>query len=163
MGEADAVRCPYCGADDDRVLDSRATDDGTAIRRRRTCNACGKRFTTYERVETEENLRVVKRDGSIELFDRRKLLGGLLVACGKRPVSSESLEALANRIQQTFQTEGRREISSRELGERVMQGLRDIDEVAYVRFASVYRQFKDLDDFMSTLRQAIGDRGNPAP
>lgn len=152
------MRCPFCGADDDRVVDSRLTDDGTAIRRRRECNACERRFTTYERVESEENLRVVKRDGSMELFDRRKVLKGLLIACEKRPVGTEALESLVNRIYQRLQAEGRREVSSRELGEGVMRELRDIDQVAYVRFASVYRQFKDLEDFMSELRSVLGDR-----
>lgn len=151
------MRCPFCSVDDDRVVDSRSTDDGTAIRRRRECNSCGKRFTTYERVESEENIRVVKRDGAIELFDRRKLLKGILIACEKRPVSGDVLEGIVNRIHNGFQTEGRREIRSKELGDLVMAELRAIDEVAYVRFASVYRQFKDLDDFMAELRRVIGD------
>lgn len=151
------MRCPFCSADDDRVVDSRLTDDGTAIRRRRECNACAKRFTTYERVESEEQLRVIKRDGSIELFDRHKMLKGLLIACEKRRVDAEQLEAIVNRLQQNIQAEGRREVSSQELGAMVMNDLRRLDQVAYVRFASVYREFKDLDDFMTELKSVIGD------
>lgn len=151
------MRCPFCSSDDDRVVDSRLTDDGTAIRRRRECNACSRRFTTYERVESEEQLRVTKRDGSIELFDRYKLLKGLLIACEKRKVETEQLEAIVNRLQQNVQAEGRREVSSQEIGGMVMDDLRQLDQVAYVRFASVYREFKDLDDFMTELKAVIGD------
>jgi transcriptional repressor NrdR len=151
------LRCPYCQHDDDRVIDSRATDDGTAIRRRRACNQCNKRFTTYERVEGEENLRVIKKDGSIQVFDRRKILKGLLIACEKRPVSSEDLEAAVNRIYHLLLSEGEREINSTTIGQLVMNELRKLDQVAYVRFASVYRQFKDLDDFMSELRRVIAE------
>ena len=151
------MRCPYCHQDDDRVIDSRATDDGTAIRRRRVCNACGKRFTTYERVEGEETLRVVKKDGRIQAFDRKKMLAGLTVACEKRPVSTEDLEAATNRIHHALLTEGEREVSSTHIGEMVMAELRKMDEVAYVRFASVYRQFKDLDEFMAELKHLIHD------
>ena len=152
------MRCPFCDADDDRVVDSRLTDDGTAIRRRRECNACTKRYTTYERVESEEQLRVVKRDGSVELFDRHKLLKGLVVACEKRPVGTEILEGLCNKIQQALFAEGRREVSTEDIGARVMEELPKIDQVAYVRFASVYRQFKSVDDFMAELRTVIGDQ-----
>ncbi len=151
------MRCPYCQQDDDRVIDSRATDDGTAIRRRRVCNQCAKRFTTYERVEGEETLRVVKKDASIEVFDRRKILRGMLTATEKRPVSSEDLEAAVNRIHHRLLSEGEREIQSTAIGQQVMDELRQLDQVAYVRFASVYRQFKDLDDFMSELRRVIND------
>lgn len=150
------MRCPFCHTDDDRVVDSRQTDEGAAIRRRRECNNCSKRFTTYERVESEEHVRVVKSDGRIELFDRHKVLKGLLIACEKRQVGIEKLEALITRIYQNLVKEDIREVSSEELGRRVMVELRDIDDVAYVRFASVYRQFKDLDDFMSELRNIIG-------
>ena len=150
------VRCPFCQQDDDRVIDSRATDDGTAIRRRRVCNACGKRFTTYERVEGEEALRVLKKDGRTQPFDRRKLLQGMQVACEKRPVSTEALEAAANRIHHLLLAEGDREVPSNRIGELVMRELHDLDQVAYVRFASVYRQFKDLDEFMHELRHVIG-------
>jgi len=156
------VRCPFCNIDDDRVVDSRLTDDGTAIRRRRGCNACGQRFTTYERVESEEQLRVVKRDGRIELFDRHKIMKGLVLACEKRPVTTEQLEGTVNRIQQALLAEGKREVSSQDIGERVMEEIGGIDQVAYVRFASVYRQFKSIDDFMAELRTVIGDGGNGA-
>jgi transcriptional repressor NrdR len=153
------VRCPYCNQDDDRVIDSRATDDGTAIRRRRVCNSCGKRYTTYERVEGEEALRVVKKDGRIQSFDRRKILSGMITACEKRPVSSEDLEAAANRVHHRLLSQGDREISSNDIGQLVMDELHKLDQVAYVRFASVYRQFKDLDEFMSELRRVIGGGG----
>ena len=151
------MRCPFCQHDDDRVSDSRATDDGTAIRRRRECNRCGKRFTTYERVDGEENLRVVKKDGSIQAFDRSKILHGMLIACEKRPVSSQDLEAAVNRIHAKLVSDGDREIATVRIGQLVMDELRHLDQVAYVRFASVYRQFKDLDDFMLELRQVIGE------
>ena len=154
------MRCPFCHADDDRVVDSRLTDDGTAIRRRRECNSCSKRFTTYERVESEEHVRIVKSDGRIELFDRHKVLKGLMIACEKRPVTTEKLETLITHMYQQIIEDGLQEVSSEEIGRRVMASLRDMDEVAYVRFASVYRQFKDLDDFMSELRGIIGKGGD---
>ena len=150
------MRCPYCQQDDDRVIDSRATDDGTAIRRRRVCNACGKRFTTYERVEGEESLRVLKKDGRIQAFDRKKLLHGITVACEKRPVSTEELEATANRIHHALLSVGEREVPTARIGELVMGELHKLDQVAYVRFASVYRQFKDLDEFMTELKKVLG-------
>lgn len=150
------MRCPYCQQDDDRVIDSRATDDGTAIRRRRVCNACGKRFTTYERVEGEESLRVLKKDGRIQAFDRKKLLHGITVACEKRPVSTEELEATANRIHHALLSVGEREVPTARIGELVMAELHKLDQVAYVRFASVYRQFKDLDEFMTELKKVLG-------
>jgi transcriptional repressor NrdR len=145
------VRCPYCNQDDDRVIDSRTTDDGTAIRRRRQCNLCSKRFTTYERVEGEEALRVIKKDGRIQSFDRRKILNGLMTACEKRPVPSEDMEAAANRVHHRLLSDGVREVQSTRIGALVMDELRKLDQVAYVRFASVYRQFKDLDEFMQEL------------
>jgi transcriptional repressor NrdR len=157
------VRCPFCNHDDDRVLDSRATDDDTAIRRRRVCNLCGKRYTTYERVEGEEALRVVKKDGRIQSFDRRKILSGLMTACEKRPVSSDDLEAAANRVHHQLLSRGEREVNSNEIGQLVMSELHKLDQVAYVRFASVYRQFKDLDEFMIELRRVIGGGGPTQP
>jgi transcriptional repressor NrdR len=150
-----SLRCPYCNNDDDRVIDSRATDDGTAIRRRRACDQCNKRFTTYERVEGEEAMMVVKKDGRRQAFDRKKILHGMTVACEKRPVPMEELEAAANRIYHHLLSEGAREISSVEIGKRVMDELHRLDQVAYVRFASVYKQFKDLDEFMFELRRVI--------
>ena len=157
------MRCPFCNHDDDRVLDSRATDDDTAIRRRRVCNLCGKRYTTYERVEGEEALRVVKKDGRIQSFDRRKILSGLMTACEKRPVSSDDLEAAANRVHHQLLSRGEREVNSNEIGQLVMSELHKLDQVAYVRFASVYRQFKDLDEFMIELRRVIGGGGPSQP
>jgi transcriptional repressor NrdR len=157
------MRCPFCNQDDDRVIDSRAADDGTAIRRRRVCNHCGKRYTTYERVEGEEALRVVKNDSRIQSFDRRKILSGMITACEKRPVSSEDLEAAANRVHHELLSRGEREISSKEIGQLVMAELHKLDQVAYVRFASVYRQFKDLDEFMNELRRVIGGGGPQRP
>lgn len=145
------------------MLDSRATDDGTAIRRRRACNACGKRFTTYERIEGDEQIRVVKRDGRIQSFDRRKVLSGIITACEKRPVPSDELEAAANRIQSRILADGDREITSRRIGELVMDELRKLDQVAYVRFASVYRQFKDLDELLAEVTKVIGRDGAPRP
>ncbi len=152
------MRCPHCQADDDRVIDSRVTDDGTAIRRRRECASCAKRFTTYERIEGEELLRVVKRDGRVQSFDRRKLLNGMIVACEKRPVPSAELEAAVNRIHQALQAEGEREVTSQRIGELAMEELRRLDQVAYVRFASVYKQFQDLGEFMAELKKAIAPR-----
>ena len=161
------MRCPFCQQDDDRVIDSRATDDGTAIRRRRVCNACGKRFTTYERVDGEESLRVLKKDGRTQPFDRRKILQGMQVATEKRPVTTEALEAAVNRIHHLLLSEGDREVASNRIGELVMRELHGLDQVAYVRFASVYRQFKDLDEFMHELRHVIGggkpDERSPNP
>ena len=145
------------------MIDSRATDDGTSIRRRRACNGCSKRFTTYERVEGEEALRVIKKDGRIQSFDRRKILHGMLIACEKRPVVSEELEAAANRIHAGFLGDGLREVASTTIGEQVMAELHRLDQVAYVRFASVYRQFKDLDDFMAELRRVIGGGASLTP
>ena len=157
------MRCPFCNQDDDRVIDSRATDDGTAIRRRRVCNPCGKRYTTYERVEGEEALRVVKKDGRIQSFDRRKVLSGMITACEKRPVSSEDLEAAANRVHHQLLSRGDREVSANEIGQLVMSELHKLDQVAYVRFASVYRQFKDLDEFMNEMRRVLGGGGPDKP
>jgi transcriptional repressor NrdR len=151
------LRCPYCNHDDDRVIDSRATDDGTAIRRRRACDHCSKRFTTYERVEGEESLMVVKKDGRRQAFDRRKVLHGMTVACEKRPIPVEDLEAAVNRIYHHLLSDGVREVSSSTIGQKVMDELHRLDQVAYVRFASVYRQFKDLDEFMFELRRVIGE------
>lgn len=156
------MRCPFCQQDDDRVLDSRATDDGTAIRRRRTCNACNKRFTTYERIEGDEQIRVVKSDGRMQTFERRKLLQGMITACEKRPVPSADLEAAANRIHHQLLSDGVREVTSRRLGELVMEELRKLDQVAYVRFASVYRQFKDIDEFIAEVSRVIA-RGDAKP
>jgi|BEDMetMinimDraft_2_1075160.scaffolds.fasta_scaffold10416_2 transcriptional repressor NrdR len=146
----DAMRCPYCRHDDTRVLDSRPTEEGTAIRRRRECGQCGRRFTTYEHVE-ERPLYVVKKDGRREVFDRRKVLRGLITACEKRPVPLASLDALVGELERHLRDLGQDEVPSRVIGEFVMDRLRTLDSVAYVRFASVYREFQDLSSFRDLL------------
>lgn len=145
------MKCPFCGQDDDRVIDSRVVRDGYEVRRRRLCNRCGRRFTTYERV-AQELPYVIKRDGRREPFSREKVLSGLRKACEKRPISIDLLERIVDRIEAWVQEQGKREVSSVEIGERVMEELKRLDEVAYVRFASVYRQFKDINQFMDELR-----------
>lgn len=151
------MKCPYCGFVEDKVIDSRPTDEGLAVRRRRECSKCNKRFTTYEKVESVP-LMVIKKDESREAFDREKLLNGLLRASEKRPVSINVLEKLVNDIETQIQNSLRREITTQEIGEMVMAKLKDIDEVAYVRFASVYRQFKDINTFMDELRKLLRDK-----
>ena len=148
------MRCPYCGEVESKVIDSRPTDDGERIRRRRECLYCKKRFTTYEVVETVP-LMVVKKDGSREAFDRQKLLNGLMRACEKRPVSFDALEQAVDEIEQTLSNTMNREVTSLEIGEQAMQQLKNIDEVAYVRFASVYRQFSDINTFMDELKELL--------
>jgi len=149
------MRCPYCLDPDSKVVDSRPTDEGTSIRRRRECLTCGKRFTTYETVESLP-LVVVKKDGSRQSFDRGKLLGGMMKACEKRPVSLQRLEQAASDIEQQLLNSLTREVRTDQIGELVMEQLKQIDQVAYVRFASVYRQFKDIDSFMEELNKMIG-------
>ncbi len=149
------MRCPFCGQNGSKVLDSRALEDGLSIRRRRVCLACARRFTTYERAE-ESPLLVVKKDGRREQFDRGKILAGLRKACEKRPIPTETLENLADEIERDLRNRGDREVPTVEIGGQVMKALRRIDEVAYVRFASVYREFKDLETFrqeLETLRR----------
>ena len=148
------MKCPYCGYDESKVIDSRPTDEGERIRRRRECLKCGKRFTTYEVIETVPVV-VIKRDKYRETFDRNKLLGGLLRACEKRPVSLDTLERAVDEIQNTLQNSLDREIPSTVIGKLAMDKLKNIDEVAYVRFASVYRQFKDINTFMEELSRMI--------
>ncbi len=148
------MRCPFCGHDEDRVIDSRPSEEGAAIRRRRECIACGNRFTTYEKIETLPLL-VVKKDGTRQAFDRAKLYSGIMKACEKRPVSTEQIERLVDSIEASAQNALKRELSSREIGEMVMNGLKHIDEVAYVRFASVYRQFRDVNSFMTELNEIM--------
>jgi transcriptional repressor NrdR len=145
------VRCPFCGEKEDKVIDSRVSREGDVIRRRRECVGCERRFTTYERVEEVLPL-VVKKDGRRESFDRLKVMMGLKRACEKRPISAEALEAIVERIETRVQEEGRKEVPSREIGEAVMEALQSLDPVAYVRFASVYREFRDVDEFMDALR-----------
>lgn len=148
------MRCPFCGYIEDKVIDSRQSKDGDAIRRRRECLKCGGRFTSYERIE-EITPPVIKKDGRREPFDRQKILHGLEKACEKRPVSVESREALVGRIERHLQESGEKEIPSSWIGEQVMTGLKEIDEVAYVRFASVYRQFKDIKEFMEEIKGIV--------
>ncbi len=148
------MRCPFCSHGEDRVIDSRPSDEGSAIRRRRECIACGGRFTTYEKIETLPLL-VIKKDGTREPFDRDKLISGILKSCEKRPVSTSQIETLVNNIETSNQNALKREVTSHEIGEMVMDGLKKIDEVAYVRFASVYRQFKDVNSFLDELNQMM--------
>ena len=145
------MKCPFCGSQRDRVVDTRSARGDKAIRRRRECLDCKKRYTTYEYVESVE-LTVVKKDERREPFDRQKLMAGIVTACKKRPVSLEQIETIVEEIKNELQNLSQIEINSREIGERVMQKLHDLDEVAYVRFASVYRQFKDVSQFMEELK-----------
>jgi transcriptional repressor NrdR len=149
------VRCPYCGQTSEKVVDSREGKDGEVIRRRRECLECHRRFTTYERIE-EIQFMVVKKDGRREPFDRHKLLNGLLKATQKRPVSVAQLEAIADEVESRLSEKPDREIPSTEVGEIIMQRLHDLDEVAYVRFASVYRQFKDVHQFVEEVKGLLG-------
>ncbi len=148
------MKCPFCGNDEDRVIDSRPAEDGAAIRRRRECIRCNGRFTTYEKIETLPML-VVKKDGTREPYNQEKILGGLLKACEKRPVSNDQLMSILSFIENRIQGSANREISSRDIGELVMVKLKEIDEVAYVRFASVYRQFKDVNSFLNELNEML--------
>lgn len=151
------MHCPFCGHPDSKVIDSRASDEMNAIRRRRECLICQKRFTTYERIE-ETPLMVIKKDGRREPFDRQKVINGLLKACEKRPVAYAVLERLADTVERELRNRMDQEIKSAAIGEVVMEGLKEIDDVAYVRFASVYRQFKDLAIFMEELQGLLGQR-----
>ena len=151
------MRCPYCGYSESKVIDSRPADEGASIRRRRECLSCSTRFTTYETVESLPMV-VVKKDGSRQSFDRRKVLGGMIRACEKRPVPLAELEKIASEIEQDLQNSMEREISTETIGERVMERLRAVDQVAYVRFASVYRQFKDIDTFMAELNKLLAEK-----
>ena len=154
------MKCPYCGFKESKVVDPRPADEGSSIRRRRECLSCGKRFTTYETVESMPMV-VIKRDGSRQTFDRRKLVNGMLRACEKRPVSLAQLEKIGEEIEQELQNSLEREISTERVGELVMDKLKSVDEVAYVRFASVYRQFKDINTFMRELNKLLNeDEGN---
>ena len=151
------MKCPYCSYEESKVIDSRSADDGERIRRRRECLRCGKRFTTHEVIETVPII-VVKRDKSREVFDRYKLTGGILRACEKRPVSIEQIENMVNDIEAQLQSSLDREITSKQIGELAMDQLKNIDEVSYVRFASVYRQFKDINTFMDELNKLLTEK-----
>ncbi|MBL7068906.1 MAG: transcriptional repressor NrdR [Candidatus Omnitrophica bacterium] len=146
--------CPYCGSRDHKVIDSRSSEEGKAVRRRRECVKCERRFTTYEYVE-ESRLMVIKKDGRRENFDRKKLLGGIITACEKRPISTERIEKLVDDIERTIQRKYDKEVQAKEIGEVVMSKLHRLDEVAYVRFASVYRQFKDITQFMKEVKHLL--------
>ena len=148
------MKCPYCGHLGDKVVDSRESREGDVIRRRRECLACGRRFTSYERID-EIPYMVVKKDGRRERFDRQKLVGGLLKACEKRPVRTPSLEAIADRIEAALQDRPEREMSTTEIGSEVMKALKQLDKVAFVRFASVYRNFRDIDEFTNELNELL--------
>lgn len=155
------MKCPYCGESESKVIDSRPAEDGEKIRRRRECLSCHKRFTTYEIVETVP-LMVIKKDRSRQVFNRQKLLNGMLRSCEKRPVSYEMLERAVDNIEQTLLNSYDREVSSMYIGELAMEELKKIDEVAYVRFASVYRQFGDLNTFMDELKDMLDGRSKDA-
>ena len=151
------MRCSFCGFEDSKVLDSRQVEDGRSIRRRRECQQCGKRFTTYERVE-EVSLLVVKRDGSREIFDKNKILAGLVRACDKRPVAVSVLDDMVNDIEKELRNSMEKEISAKQIGDMVMVRLRQVDDVAYVRFASVYRKFEDIDTFMKEIHSMLSEK-----
>lgn len=151
------MRCPYCSHLEDKVIDSRPTDEGSVIRRRRECLKCQSRFTTYEKVESLP-LMVIKKDKSRQPFNREKILNGLLRACEKRPISVDDLEKLVDEIEFQLHNTLQREITSKDIGEMVMTRLKEMDEVAYVRFASVYRQFKDINTFMDELHKLLDEK-----
>ena len=151
------MKCPFCGFSESKVIDSRPADEGASIRRRRECLSCGKRFTTYETMESLP-LVVVKKDGSRQSFDKDKVLRGMIRACEKRPVPLAELEKIAEEIEQDLQNSMEREVSTEDIGEKVMDRLRTVDQVAYVRFASVYRQFKDIDTFMTELNKLLAEK-----
>ena len=148
------MRCPNCKYDNSKVVDSRHADDLTAIRRRRECESCGFRFTTFERVELSP-LIVVKKDGARQTFNRDKILNGLVRSCEKRPVAFQKLEDITNQVEKDLRAEGVTEVSSNDIGEKVMEHLMDVDQVSYVRFASVYREFKDVNTFMDELKKFL--------
>lgn len=151
------MKCPFCLSHESKVVDSRIGGDGASIRRRRECSDCNKRYTTYERVEQVEFL-VVKKDGRREEFDRNKIINGMLRACEKRPISFDLIENFVNNLEREFQERGEREVQSNEIGERLINKLYEIDEVAYVRFASVYRSFKDVNQFMDELTDLLKEK-----
>lgn len=152
------MKCPFCGFADNRVIDSRLGKEGNSIRRRRECLQCERRFTTYERVEEILPL-IIKKDGRRQPFDRLKVIAGMQRACEKRPVSFETIENIVDQLERQLQESGDREVDSSRIGKAVMDALHEIDEVAYVRFASVYRQFKDINEFMDELKDILADGG----
>ncbi len=150
------MKCPFCGSDTDKVVDSRAAKNGESIRRRRECQSCNQRFTTYEYIE-DISFNVIKADGSREPFDRKKLFRGIAISCAKRPIPTDRLDEIVDEITRQIEGRGEREISSHDIGQMVMARLKDLDEVAYVRFASVYRKFKDRNEFMQELNRILED------
>ncbi|MFH0871597.1 MAG: transcriptional regulator NrdR [bacterium] len=148
------MKCPFCGHDEDRVIDSRSTEEGTAIRRRRECLKCQGRFTSYERVETHP-LIVIKQDGRREPFDRQKVLSGIRKACQKRPISTQQIEEIVSEIEKVLSDRMKREVDSTKIGELIMERLQELDQVAYVRFASVYRRFEDASDFVKEVKGLV--------
>jgi transcriptional repressor NrdR len=151
------VKCPFCGHIEDKVIDSRSSNEDRSVRRRRECIKCKRRFTTYEYIE-EIPLMVIKKDGRREAFDRNKIISGILKACEKRPVSMEKVEAVADKVEKELQKSFDKEVEAQNVGELVMDHLHKLDEVAYVRFASVYRQFKDINQFMKELKGLLGKK-----
>ncbi|TJX13347.1 transcriptional repressor NrdR [Tissierella creatinini] len=150
------MKCPFCECLESKVIDSRPTDEGQAIRRRRECISCAKRFTTYEKIEEIPTI-IVKRDGNRQAYDRNKLLNGIIKSCEKRPVPMSTIESLVDEIEKSISNSMEKEITSVEIGEMVMNKLKNVDEVAYVRFASVYRQFKDVNSFMDELKKILDE------
>jgi transcriptional repressor NrdR len=151
------MKCPFCGYEKDKVVDSRPSQDGRSIRRRRKCSSCGRRFTTYEYIE-DVSLTIIKNDKRREPFDRQKLSRGIELACKKRPISAKKIESIVDEIEEELQNLSRKEITSQEAGELVMKKLKELDEVAYVRFASVYRKFKDMNEFFAELKALLEEK-----
>ncbi len=151
------MKCPFCNNDDTKVIDSRSQDENSTIRRRRMCEKCGKRFTTYERIDTIP-MTVIKNNGTRETFDKNKLISGIMKSCNKRPITAKQISDIADDIENAVLSSMDKEIESREIGRMVMEKLKDIDEVAYVRFASVYRQFKDINTFMEELAKMLNEK-----
>ena len=152
------MKCPYCGREDIKVIDSRPVEENNSIRRRRVCDGCGRRFTTYEKIETIQ-LSVIKKDGTREFYDRAKIEGGILRACHKRPVSNVQIKRAVDEVELNIYNREEKEISSREIGELVMEKINELDPVAYVRFASVYKEFKDVETFMDELKIVLEQKG----
>ena len=152
------MKCPFCNNEDTKVIDSRSQDENTTIRRRRFCEKCGKRFTTYERIDTIP-MTVIKNNGTRETFDKNKLMSGIMKSCNKRPITVAQIQSIVDDIENAVMSSMDKEIESKNIGNMVMERLKGIDEVAYVRFASVYRQFKDINTFMDELKKMIADKG----
>jgi transcriptional repressor NrdR len=157
------MRCPFCGTDNDKVIDSRASDEGKAIRRRRCCLNCNKRFTTYEHIEERTRLTVIKRDGSRVPFDKKKIFDGVDKACYKRAVSDEAIQQLVDEVEEEIFRNHEREVRSLEIGNTIASKLKKLDQVAYVRFASVYKQFRDIEDLLEEVREVMRSGHEPPP